>query len=884
MSLASGAKLGPYEVLAPLGAGGMGEVYRARDTRLDRTVAIKVLPEHLAASADLRQRFEREARTVSSLNHPHICVLHDIGQQDGVDFLVLEYLDGESLHDRLDKGPLPLEQALRYATEIAEALTMAHRSGVVHRDLKPSNVMLTKAGVKLLDFGLAKRAEPVVKGDAQLSGLDTRARPLTEKGTLLGTIPYMSPEQIEGREADARTDLWGLGCLLYEMATGKPAFAGSSAAGLIGAILKDAPKPIRELKPLTPPSLERLVKACLAKDPDERWQSAHDVADELRWIAGEASRPSATVAETSPSAALARWAPWLLAAAGLGSAAFLWVQRSPDARALQVQHFDLGLPRDIEPVPYYDSGIALSPDGRMVALLGVKRGARSVFVRRLESEEPLELEASGAARGAAFSPDSTRIAVLRPNGDITAFSLADRQQTLVATGADPFGSLSWGESGVAFVQRGGLSIARPGSSEARALTVVDAARGEFQHGSPTFLPGGRTLLFASLTTEPGTERIEAVSADGGERRVLLERATTPVWSPSGHLLFARDGALLATEFDAGAVRVRGVATPVFPPGYMLTSFIGASLLRLSSNGTLAYLPRDFAAQRLVSVSREGAASTLDLPFRGYYTPRVSPDGRRVVVATDFRTLEALDLVRGTRTQVTTAGHYTIWHTWSRDGSRLAYRRYASVSWIATDGSDRQGEVKGSSVSDSPSAPGPDSDSVLVVRVTEGNAGDVYLLSLSNAFAPRPLLATRAFEGGAQLSPDGRWLVYVSDDAGQFEVRVRRFPELDRQWQISEGGGTQPRWSASGREIYYRGAANVTAVRFDGSGREPAIGKPMPLFRDDYDLGLGATIANYDVTPDGRFLMLRRDVQSGRVRVVLNWTEELKRALAQSASR
>src|SRR5262249_23093859 len=305
------------EIQSSLGAGGMGEVYRARDSRLDRTVAIKVLPNHLAQSSDLRQRFEREARAVSSLNHPHICVLHDIGHQDGIDYLVLEYLEGESLHDRLEKGALPLDQALRFATEIADALDKAHRSGVVHRDLKPGNVMLTKAGAKLLDFGLARMAKPVVSGDANLSALATRDEPLTGKGTLLGTIPYMAPEQIEGREADARTDLWALGCLIYEMVTGNRTFVGASPASLIGAILKDEPRPMRELKPLTPLSLERLVKTCLAKDPDERLQNAHDVVAELRWIADEGSRASAPGGERSRGGAFARWAPWLLAAAGL---------------------------------------------------------------------------------------------------------------------------------------------------------------------------------------------------------------------------------------------------------------------------------------------------------------------------------------------------------------------------------------------------------------------------------------------------------------------------------------------------------------------------------------------------------------------------------------
>src|SRR5262245_27289754 len=301
MSLPSGAKLGPYEVLAPIGAGGMGEVYRARDTRLDRTVAIKVLSAELSSNPDLRQRFEREARAVSSLNHPNICTLHDIGHQDGVDYLVLEYLEGESLNERLESGPLSLDQALRCAIQVGDALDRAHRSGVVHRDLKPGNVMLTKTGAKLLDFGLAKRAEPAVRGDPESSGLATRSKALTEKGTLLGTIPYMAPEQIEGREADARTDLWALGVILYEMVTGRRAFAASSPASLIGAILKDEPRPMRELMPLAPASLERLVKACLAKDPDERWQSAHDLVAELRWIesgsaaGGEAGTTSASL-------------------------------------------------------------------------------------------------------------------------------------------------------------------------------------------------------------------------------------------------------------------------------------------------------------------------------------------------------------------------------------------------------------------------------------------------------------------------------------------------------------------------------------------------------------------------------------------------------------
>jgi eukaryotic-like serine/threonine-protein kinase len=472
MSLPSGAKLGPYEVMAPLGAGGMGEVYRARDTRLDRTVAIKVLPEHLAQSPDLQQRFEREARAVSAINHPHICALYDIGHQDGTDYLVLEYLEGESLHDRLAKDPLPLDQALRRATEIADALDKAHRSGVVHRDLKPGNVILTKAGAKLLDFGLAKRAEPVVKGDERLSALATRA-PLTEKGTLVGTIPYMAPEQIEGREADARTDIWAFGALLYEMVTGKRAFVGTSPASLIGAILKDEPPPIRELKPLTPPSLERLVKTCLAKDPDERWQNAHDLVAELRWIADEGTRASATAAEPSGKGPVARAVPWLVTLATVAVAAWaLWTRSARGTADLPVQQLEVGFPADIEPRPdVAGGGLDLSPDGRLVAMTGVKRARRMAFVRRLDSTEVLEVSSEGGVNGVVFSPEGRRIAILGGNGRITSLSLVDRQRTELVSGADVTGSLGWGEAGVVFARNGALWMA-PAGGESRALSPL----------------------------------------------------------------------------------------------------------------------------------------------------------------------------------------------------------------------------------------------------------------------------------------------------------------------------------------------------------------------------------------------------------------------------
>jgi Tol biopolymer transport system component len=364
-----------------------------------------------------------------------------------------------------------------------------------------------------------------------------------------------------------------------------------------------------------------------------------------------------------------------------------------------------------------------------------------------------------------------------------------------------------------------LWIAPTGGGEPRALTTLDDARHEVIHTAPMFLPGNRTILFASLTSLPGTERIEAVGVKGGARSVVVERATTPIWSPTGHLLFVRDGAVLATAFDEKAVQAHGDAIRVFPPGLIGATRVGGLALRLTANGTLLFVPREIHAQRLVSVARDGSARTLDMPLGHYEYPRLSADARRLAISSDASYLETLNLERGTLEQLTTAALGTGWPVWIRDGSRVVYRRYSSLFSMSTDGTGKQGEVKGTISNDYPSAAGPDADSVLVTRIRAETSGDVFLLSLTGAFAPRPLLASRAYEGGAQLSPDRRWLAYVSNETGRFEIHVSRFPGLDHKWQVSEGGGTHPRWSATGKEIFYRGESMVTAVSFDGKADE-----------------------------------------------------------------
>jgi len=884
VTVAPGARLGPYAIVAPIGAGGMGEVYRARDTKLDRDVAIKLLPAEVAGDSERLARFEREAKLLASLNHSGIAHLYGFEQavlDDGkaAHFIVMELVPGEDLAGRLKRGRIAVDEAMAIARQVAEALEEAHEKGIVHRDLKPANVKVTPDGkVKVLDFGLAKAWSPdddKHSGSAPpLSQSPTLAHTGTAAGLILGTAAYMSPEQARGKGVDKRSDIWSFGVLLFEMLTGERLFAGETVSDTLASVLKNEPDWTR-LPSGTPPSVRRLLDRCLERDARRRLQAIGEARIVLE---GGASPEAAGPVDTPRPGPFARMLPWAVAAAAVLAAAWALLARGvPGPGANAVLHFDVVFPAGIEPVPALESGFAISPDGRSVAMAGVKNGARWVFVRRLDSAETFEIPESGVG-GAAYSPDSTRLAFLAGNRLISV-SLADRQRTVVTANADLAGGVAWGEAGIVFARNRALWIAPSAGGETLALTTLDTARREVLHAGPLVLPGGRVVLFSSLTSEPGTERIEAVSALGGPRSVVVERATTPVWSPTGHLLFARDGAVLATAFDETSARVRGGAMPVLAAGFLTTSVSGALGLRLASNGSLLFLPRDFHAQRVVSVARDGAALALDLPRGRYMNPRISPDGRRVMVSSDGSHLEALNLERGTR-----AAPGTSFPVWNSDGNRVVYRRFNSPFWTAADGSGQQGEVPGALANDYPTSPGPDPDSVLVVRIQPETSGDVFLFSMSGAFEPRPLVSTRAYEGGAQLSPDGRWLAYGSNESGQSEIHVRRYPALDRQWQVSEGGGIQLRWSASGREIYYRGGPTLTAVPFDGSGSEPVIGRPTALFKDDYDLGQGITIANYDVTPDGRFLLLRRDAQGGHLRIVLNWTEELKQILARGGAR
>jgi hypothetical protein len=571
MAVAAGTRLGPYEILSPLGAGGMGEVYRARDTRLDRTVAVKVLPAHLAQDPERRARFEREARAASALNHPHICTIHDVGQQDGIDYLVMEHLEGETLADRLEKGALPQEQALRIGAEVADALDKAHRAGIVHRDLKPGNVMLTKTGAKLLDFGLARVAEPGGMPGGGLSTFPTQAKPLTEEGSLLGTFQYMAPEQLEGKEADARTDIFALGSLLYEILTGKRAFEGKSQASLIGAILKDEPKPISTLLPMTPPALDRLVRRCLAKDPDERWQSAADVVAELNWIAEGGSQAGVSAPAMAGLGRKMRLAWGLVAvlavlAAGLG----LMLRSRPPAEPTRT-----ALRASLLPPPgttYGGSliGIALSPDGRRLAFRALSPDGRNrVWVRSLDSDDARPIEGTDTSVATDmtvpnpfpfWSPDGRWLGFLS-DGEVKKVDLSGgRPVTLCAVPG--LRGAAWGPGDVILLGVLGGPILRVPAAGPPPQPATKVAAGEY-HTNPVFLPDGRHFLFVSWMgsgySSQNSQDLMVGSLDPGEapKRLRSVLGARLFYSPTGHIVYNGQEGITTQPFRLDRLELSG---------------------------------------------------------------------------------------------------------------------------------------------------------------------------------------------------------------------------------------------------------------------------------------------------------------------------------------
>lgn len=893
MSLVSGTKLGPYEVLDAAGAGGMGEIYKARDTRLDRTVAIKVLPSELAAHPELRQRLEREARAVSSLNHPHICTLYDVGQQDGVDFLVLEYLEGETLASRLTKGPLRLEATLRYAIEMAEALDQAHRHGVVHRDLKPGNIMLTKSGSKLLDFGLARITEVKKTGGDNATALLTRD--LTSQGTILGTFQYMSPEQLEGKEVDARSDIFAFGAVLYETLTGRRAFNGASQATLIAAILTADPAPVSGVQSSPqgiPPALDRVLRTCLAKDPDERWQSAGDLARELKWIAeplplAESQKPRA--ARTDSAGALI---PWIVAAAAVIAALSVsWLhfrEPAPEQRSIRFTiPTEARLPSDVR----------ISPDGTKLAFVGQNvEGKAVLWVRPLDKLYAQALPGTEGAKFPFWSPDSRHIAFFDPyyQGHLKKIDSAGGQPQTVC---DAIGGLGgdWAADGTIIFASKNSAIYRVNSNGGTPVQVTTpGTSGGLSHAYPSFLPDGKHFLYLARSDHfasgrRDTRSVFVGSLDSKEAKPLVTTNYGAMFSPGsnspaktpGHLLFVRDAALMSQEMDASSFQLRGEAIRITDSLATDVPYNSADF-SVSKNGVLAFNSAVYQHE-LVWLDRAGNRQAPGMPVTKYAHPALASNGRQAVYEGPDATimdvkLWKLDVDRGEVSLFEAQGNLPVFFPDGsavafvcRIGDKLTFCRKASGGAGLTETLWESGDAK-FLIDFSP-------DGKFMSYIDQTRGMELWILPLTGERRPYRFYPSENRQRHGVFSPDGKWIAYTSNETGDYELYVQPFPATGEKWKVSARGGAQPRWRRDGKEMFYRTVdGKMMAVPVKTTGGFEAV-VPRMLFQSTADPLYPNLGIPYSVTADGqRFLInvAADDSRASPITVITNWTAGLKR--------
>jgi serine/threonine protein kinase len=916
MPLASGTRLGPYEILSLHGVGGMGEVYRARDSRLQRIVAVKMLSAERSSDAGFRARFEREARAVAGLSHPNICAVYDVGEAPLADgaptpFLVMEFLEGETLAARLTRGPLPLVEALERAIEIAAALDKAHRASIVHRDIKPANVMLTKNGAaKLLDFGLAKQDECVAALRGSSASAPTAMPEMTAQGTILGTFQYMAPEQLEGARADARTDIFALGAVLYEMVTGRKAFEGKSQVSLIAAILEREPPPASAHQAASPPALDAVIKRCLAKDPDERWQSAGDLAAALRFLQAPGTGILATVSRDEPATpASGKAVRWIVLAAALGSAAVIGVfeaYRSWNEPQPQLVRFEVTpepgsvLGSTLTP---NETGSTISPDGRLLAFTAIRDGRSLLWVRPLEDADARSFPGTDNAGLPFWSPDSRWIGFFA-DGKLKKVPAAGGAPEAIADARAGRGA-SWGSAGtIVFAPdvSGGLRAVSAVGGEVSVVTTP--SQDEASHRFPSFLPDGRRFLYFAVSgTSPSFGAAPGPDSTGiyagalghstaGTRLIAAESAG--IYSPSGHVLFNRQSTLFAQRFDVAALTFEGDSVRLADS--IARGAEGEPVFSVSNTGVLVYrVGAAYSEQQLAWFDREGKQlETVGSPgpYRGI---DLSPDGKRIAVhrhdgdGGDLWILEP----RGTMTRFTFDPSYdNSIPIWSGDGSRMFFGSRRNALWgiyqKASDGTGAEEVLVESEIIKWPMSSTPDDSSIIYGTRGGDGINQWWLLPLNGAREPKPTL--EAGVAVPQVSPNGKWVSFTSGVSGQPEVYVRPFPSGNGRWQASTNGGGFARWRADGRELYYLSAASrgdVMAVPVDDSGPGLAIGAPQRLFASGYinvrHSGSASDSHAYAVSPDGqRFLIPRpaatldSDGAQAPINVVLNWPQLLER--------
>ncbi|MBZ5558253.1 MAG: serine/threonine-protein kinase [Acidobacteriia bacterium] len=882
MTLAPGNRLGPYEILAPLGAGGMGEVYKARDTRLDRAVAIKVLASHQSSSPETHQRFEREARAISQLSHPHICALYDIGEQDGADFLVMELLEGETVAERLKRGALPIEQTVRYGAQIAAALDCAHRQGIAHRDLKPANVMLTKAGVKLLDFGLAKAFTPLFP-ESPVTGEATAAAPLTGEGVIAGTIQYMSPEHLEGKAADARSDIFALGAVLYEMATGRRAFTANSTVGVASAILHAEPPPISSAQPLSPSSLDRLTGRCLAKDPDQRWQSAHDVRLQLETIAEgqDAGAGTAAPVTTDRRRAWARWVPWSVAAAAALVAVAAFLTPSPNAAIGSAVRFPLAPPPGgAFYVDYENTGLSVSPDGARVAFTAREAsGPNRVWIRPSAALEATAVAGTDGATSLFWSPDGRSLAFFTgtklrrmdvPGG--SPVSICDVRQGIGFAG-------TWGADGqILFSSIEGEAIYTVAASGGVPAAIMkrDAGRDEARLNWPSFLPDGRRFLYLQRRRDGSGHLM--LSEPGKASREVMPLQSSAQYVDPGYLVFAREGTLVGQRFDLARGALVGAPFSIADPvGYFLTTTVARFATSLS--GTLVYQSHD-NEQRLVWFDRSGRDEGAISGLGQYKGPRISPDDRRVafdrLLGGAFDVWET-DLERRVETRLTLGASSESAGPWMPDGRSLFFNadRGAPPEIFLKDlttGKD-VAVLPANNTFQAPLDVSPDGNTLLYAQ-RDAHGDHIWSFARDGSRPPAAAVGSQFEEEEARFSRDGRFFSFSSNASGRWELYVSPFPPTGEHTRISTTGAYAARWSRDGKELFYLSAdGHLMAVPIQTS---PVlhVGTAVSLF----EVNPSRTWSQFDVSSTGRFLAVVSETRASQqpLTVVLNWTAGIGR--------
>jgi serine/threonine protein kinase len=893
-----GQALGHYQIEEELGAGGMGVVYRAIDTRLGRHVAIKVLPEKFARDPERLARFEREARMLASLNHPNIAAIHELEESNGVRYLVLELVPGETLAERIKRGPLEVSETIAVCRQIAEALEAAHDKGIIHRDLKPANVKITPQDkVKVLDFGLAKAFQAEV-ADMDLSQSPTMTDDGTRAGAVLGTAAYMSPEQARGKPIDKRSDIWSFGCVLYECLTHRRAFGGESITDSMAAVLTKEPD-WDAIPQDAPAGLQSLLRRCLQKEPPKRLR---DIGDARLALEEALTAPEPAVFPQAPPrrAPVALYSACVIAGALIAAliGARLWRKPLPPS---PVVRFTVSLPQGESLAFDQSSSVVISPDGTRLVYVANKGSQREIYLRAIDRLEAKPIPGTAGARNPFFSPDGEWI-VFWQNFKLRKIALSGGAPVPLVDSDGTMGG-SWGpDQTIIFVDslfRGVSQVAAAGGTP-RYVTAVNAKKNELSHKHPEFLPGGKAILFTVGAPDIDSyddARIAVQPLQGGEHKILLEGGANPRYLPSGHIVYARGGTLMAVPFDLQRLAVTGPPFQVLDTVFQSPAY-GTANFTLSANGSLAYAPGvAVGAGRVpVWVDRQGKAQPLPLPRRAWLHPRVSPDGRQLAIEIegphhDFYTY---DLARGVLSKFTSDGH-SHWPVWTPDGKHVTFRRSLqggdfSIWWMPADRSSPEERLTLIGNRQSAASWSPDSHVVAFTQVDAETGADIYVLDMNSERKPRPFVQTKFNEGSPRFSPDGRWIAYCSNESGHNEVYVQAYPGPGAKIQISTDGGTDPVWAQNGTELFYRSGDKMMVVAVTLRPSFDA-GKPRMLWEGPYGHGLsslcgapGPSSSNYDVTPDGqRFLMIRegeQEIMPTEIRVVLNWVEEVKRLASE----